>query len=147
MKQKASDEDVNAFMRAVFPAAPDLAIAAFDEAHVLRTATQVIATLREERDKAIVAGQAQTGVELIAAERQRQIAVKGYTPEHDDAHEGAELLAAAAWYLDNGSEYDFGLGLPPWPWGPDVWKASDDRVQQLTKAGALIAAEIDRIRR
>ena len=89
----------------------------------------------------------QTGADLIAAERQRQIAVEGYTPQHDDTHEGAELLQAAVWYLDNGSEYDFGLTLPPWPWEPAAWKPSDDRVKQLAKAGALIAAEIDRLKR
>lgn len=88
-----------------------------------------------------------TGVELIAAERQRQMTVEGWTPEHDDAHEGAELLQAALWYLDNGSDFDFGLNLPPWPWEQSWWKPSDDAVRQLVKAGALIAAEIDRLQR
>ena len=88
-----------------------------------------------------------TGIELIAAERQRQVTEEGWTPEHDDQHEGNELLQAAVWYLDNGAVFDFGLTLPPWPWEPDAWKPSDDLIKQLTKAGALIAAEIDRLQR
>lgn len=48
MKQKASDADVKAFMRAVFPDAADLAIAAFDEKHVLITATKLIDGLRAD---------------------------------------------------------------------------------------------------
>lgn len=87
------------------------------------------------------------GAGLIAAERARQITAEGWTPEHDDEHEGNELLQAAVWYLDNGAEFDFGLSLPPWPWEPAAWKPSDDRVRQLVKAGALIAAEIDRLKR
>ena len=35
------------------------------------------------------------GAELIAAERQRQIAVEGFTAVHDDDHENSELLCAA----------------------------------------------------
>lgn len=88
-----------------------------------------------------------SGVELIALERQRQVEREGYDAAHDDSHDGAELLQAAVWYLDNGCEYDFGLRLPPWPWEPSSWKPSDDRIRQLVKAGALIAAEIDRLQR
>lgn len=33
-----------------------------------------------------------------------------------------------------------------WPFEPDMWKPSkDDRIRDLTKAGAMIAAEIDRL--
>ena len=41
-----------------------------------------------------------TGVELIAAERARQVDVKGWTPEHDDNNhdaDGALVLAAACY--------------------------------------------------
>ncbi len=31
-----------------------------------------------------------------------------------------------------------------WPWGKSWWKPSDDPIRDLEKAGALIAAEIDR---
>jgi hypothetical protein len=30
---------------------------------------------------------AETGIDIIAAERKRQLGVKGYTPEHDDDRE------------------------------------------------------------
>jgi hypothetical protein len=87
------------------------------------------------------------GVALIASERDRQVRSEGWTPEHDDEHENGELISAAVWYADNGCEFDLGLRLPPWPFEPEAWKASDDRVGQLVKAGALIAAEIDRLQR
>ena len=88
-----------------------------------------------------------SGADRIAVERQRQIAAEGWTPEHDDAHENGELLSAAVFYLDAGCEFDLGLTLPPWPWEASWWKPSDDLVRNLEKAGALIAAEIDRLQR
>lgn len=38
-------------------------------------------------------------------------------------------------------------GDPPlmWPWEPRWWKPSSDPIKNLVRAGALIAAEIDRI--
>ena len=89
----------------------------------------------------------ESGASLIARERERQVSVEGWTSAHDDDHENGEMLSAAVWYLDNGCEFDLGLTLPPWPWEPAWWKPSDDRVRQLVKAGALIAAEIDRLQR
>ncbi|HXM55336.1 MAG TPA: hypothetical protein VOB72_08095, partial [Candidatus Dormibacteraeota bacterium] len=38
---------------------------------------------------------ATAGGELIAAERQRLIEAEGRTPEHDDQHDGGELIEAA----------------------------------------------------
>lgn len=87
-----------------------------------------------------------SGVAMIAAERQRQIDVEGYTPEHDAEH-GEFLggpvtemaLAAAAYLFPRRAEFF-------WPWSFDAWKPTpDDRVRELVKAGALIAAEIDRL--
>ena len=49
-KRDATDEDVAAFMAAVFPDAPNLATTAFDEHHVLRTAAALIAQLREKAE-------------------------------------------------------------------------------------------------
>ena len=35
-----------------------------------------------------------------------------------------------------------------WPWDDEWWKPTpDDRIRELVKAGALIAAEIDRLLR
>lgn len=88
-----------------------------------------------------------TGSELIAQERKRQITVEGWTPEHDDQHDRGELVRASVCYaLDAHWARD---GVPPdWPWDSKWWKPTpDDRVHELIKAGALIAAEIDRLQR
>jgi len=34
-----------------------------------------------------------------------------------------------------------------WPWGSEWWKPSKDPIRDLVKAGALIAAEIDRLQK
>lgn len=95
-----------------------------------------------------------TGIELITDERQRQISKEGWTPEHDDEHTAAEMIWAANCYtyLECGSERAAEIkleGIPPtgWPWGGEWWKPSEDPVRNLVKAGALIAAEIDRLQR
>lgn len=78
------------------------------------------------------------GAEMIAAERQRQIEAENWTPEHDDRHLPGDLASAGAAYALNDDEF--------WPW-PDWWNPGDDDVRRLVKAGALIAAEIDRLLR
>ncbi len=91
----------------------------------------------------------------IAAERQRQIAAEGWTPEHDDAHDNGELLAAARMYfqISTGGTLVFRqmtvrrktvpLG---WPWDPSWWKPKTP-ARNLERAGALCMAEIDRLAR
>lgn len=97
-----------------------------------------------------MAGQ-MSGAELITAERQRQIDVEGYTAEHDHGHfVGTPLLAAARGYLAVPGTVDRPIdpAVSPagWPWAGRYWKPSpNDRVRELVKAGALIAAEIDRL--
>lgn len=100
-----------------------------------------------------------TGIERIAAERQRQITAEGWTaegwtPEHDNAHDIAELTSAACCYAALARRQADGviqsaavnIGAPSaWPWEPSWWKPSDDPIRNLEKAGALIAAEIDRL--
>lgn len=94
------------------------------------------------------------GVTLIAAERQRQVQAEGWTPAHDDAHADGLLSDAAACYAlvssiswkkrlriaESGSVPDF------WPWHSSWWKPAN-RKRDLVKAGALIAAELDRLLR
>ena len=106
-----------------------------------------------------------TGILDIAAERQRQIEQEGWTPEHDDQHTDGSLAAAAACYaMPLKIEIDgFGVtisepdaetdelhaGVPiGWPegWSFHWWKPKDRRAD-LVRAGALIAAEIDRLDR
>lgn len=98
-----------------------------------------------------------TGAELIAEERKRQIEEEGWTAEHDDGHEDGELAIAAACYaLDSVQtnqvcmpDEEVGPGMIYWPWEKKYFKPTspDDDVRQLAKAGALIAAEIDRLQR
>ena len=99
-----------------------------------------------------------TGADLIAAERQRQIEKEGFTAAHDDVKEQhGQLIAAAICYAqlplirmtytpaavrERTSEL-----LDRWPWDEEYWKPSDQAVRNLVKAGALIAAEIDRLQR
>lgn len=90
-----------------------------------------------------------TGSALITAERARQHTEEGYRGEHDAQH--ASDLAWAAWcYIDvvagnaeSGAPLD---GPPPkfWPWDAESWKPGPTPLRMLVKAGALIAAEIDR---
>lgn len=91
-----------------------------------------------------------SGIDLIAKERQRQIDAEGWTAEHDDGHADAQMALAASGYLVAyrlGGEWK----NPPidWPteWGKKWWKPSPDPIRNLVKAGALIAAEIDRLQR
>lgn len=98
-----------------------------------------------------------TGSELIAQERQRQIKEEGWTAEHDLGHDRGELIEAARAYAlyaesiyyskNNVTFSDLRKGHPPsdWPWNRDWWKPSEDPIRNLIKAGALIAAEIDRL--
>lgn len=105
----------------------------------------------------------QSGADLIAAERQRQIEVEGWTPEHDDDHDCGELNYAACAYLDWADaqakelldDADWREGVlrndepvpHVWPWDASWFRPSDDLIRNLVKAGALIAAEIDRLQR
>ena len=90
-----------------------------------------------------------TGAELIAAERRRQVGDEGWTPGHDDEHDNESLAMAAVCYARRGIyRPEDGSAPAMWPWSEEWWKPSpDDRVRELVKAGALIAAEIDRLLR
>jgi hypothetical protein len=95
-----------------------------------------------------------TGIKLIADERKRQVESEGWTPEHDDQHYAGELAGAAISYASVAhSQASVGGGgetygpSAEWQWDMAWWKPSDDPVQNLVKAGALIAAEIDRLQR
>lgn len=89
---------------------------------------------------------AASGVGLIARERARQIEAEEFTAEHDAQHVQKELAAAAVSYL---LDYLGRVTAAAYHW-PKTWslkwfKPTEDKVRQLTKAGALIAAEIDRL--
>lgn len=113
-----------------------------------------------------------TGAQLIAEERERQISQEGWTQEHDDAHKTRQMASAAAAYLQhyverswiidpsnplhvmgNGSLGDrsayYGQDKAPDIW-PDEWENDwkpKSMLSDLVRAGALVAAEIDRLQR
>ena len=105
---------------------------------------------RAERDAQDLTGEL-TGAEMISAERRRQQAVEGWSAEHDDEHTNGQIIDAALCYV----YASFNLGHPAmkkplkeWPWDDCWWKPNhEDAIPNLTKAGALIAAEIDRRKR
>lgn len=88
-----------------------------------------------------------TGIELIAEERARQISSEKWTPEHDDSHIDGHLAKAAAELAAHGTDMETIDHLSM----RDVWglvrKHRANRERQLVIAGALIAAEIDRLQR
>lgn len=80
-----------------------------------------------------------SGCDLIATERRRQIEVEGYTAENDDRY---HLHMAAAAYASQA--YNRKAAQPiDWPFSPRSWKPSTP-LRNLVKAGALIAAAIDK---
>ena len=97
------------------------------------------------------------GIKLIAAERKRQIEQEGWTPKHDDQHTFGQLSVAAACYAVAGvvrpGDSDWLRVVDPrgndaWPW-MKKWdkRRKHVRIRRLVIAGALIAAEIDRLNR
>lgn len=93
------------------------------------------------------------GVEIIRRERERQIRDEGWTSQHDDRHPGGKLAIAGAVYAlpepfrfrTSGDGED---SPDLWPFDYAYWKPTpNDRIRELAKAGALIAAEIDRLLR
>lgn len=98
-----------------------------------------------------------TGIELITEERKRQIEIEGWDKDHDENHTSMCLSTASASYtLDVVARHsDISKGWKQlfkeysariWPFDIEWFKPTpNDPIKQLTKAGALIAAEIDRI--
>ena len=82
----------------------------------------------------------------VITERQRQVRVEGWTPEHDDAHHPGELASAGGCYALFSRTHPGGMCPGEWPWAAAWWKPGDTR-RNLVKAGALILAEIERIDR
>lgn len=81
------------------------------------------------------------GADLIAAERKRQIEI-GYSASHDHQHLESEFMRAAMAYLyaAMGRNED---ARDAWCWDESCFKPKDI-ARNLVKAGALIAAAIDR---
>jgi hypothetical protein len=88
-----------------------------------------------------------SAVDLIIAERNRQMLEKGYTPEHDDKYKDNFLLLAASLLLDEISSDE-----PPTAEHMALMSLTEhiatkhvgDPIRIMTIVGALLAAEIDR---
>lgn len=103
-----------------------------------------------------------SGLALIAQERERQIVAEGYDASHDDSHTDSEIALAAVCYAhpdppmrwfhhpsgEDRGDRGWSAEIPKeWPWRVGDYNPGDDRIRELVKAGALIAAEIDRLQR
>ena len=84
-----------------------------------------------------------TGIEQITEERVKQIGKYGRTACHDSMYTHKELLKAAQTYL-NACIFDEFAGRNCWPWDIESFK-DEGYIENLKKAGALIAAELDRL--
>jgi len=84
-----------------------------------------------------------TGIELIAEERQEQITKHGYTIDRDaDNNYDLQLRIAAVRLIQDRNDAE-----PPDEWDAKLWRHMNDKSakERLIIAGALIAAEIDRL--
>ena len=87
-------------------------------------------------------------IELVENERIRQIMEEGYSWRLDDQYTTHQLSDAAIVYATPAPlRYNI---MNKWPWDkkffkPDRTYTYDGRIRELTKAGALICAEIDRL--
>jgi hypothetical protein len=91
-----------------------------------------------------------TGIQIIALERERHLNVEGFDSNRDDQYVNEELAMAASCYVRPYNDLTPDSRIANWPdtWDIGWWKPSHkDRVKELAKAGALIAAEIDRLHR
>lgn len=107
----------------------------------------------ETADKGLGGTRCSAALELIAAERERQITQEGWSVSHDDQHKDNELAEAAVCYampekIRNAIIWNITIRFRIWPWADRFWKPSpDNRIRELVKAGALIVAEIERLQR
>lgn len=96
------------------------------------------------------------GTKLIEQYREEQISKHNWSVQHDiDVNKDGQLVQAAMAYLANVVTVEVDSASGPvavdsrtlWPnnWSKRWLKLSDNRVKDLSKAGALIAAEIDRL--
>jgi hypothetical protein len=100
-------------------------------------------------------------IEEIREERKRQMAVEGWTPQHDDEHLHGEMADAAACYaatkkilvrtrLHRSGSFcgSYSTTIDAWPWACE-WdkRVKHPRRRQLVIAAALIVAELERLDR
>jgi hypothetical protein len=86
------------------------------------------------------------GVQLIRDERLRQIEVERYDATHDDGHAWRALTMGAMAYLAVNQRGGTDDAAMIWPFPIENFKPGPP-LRNLVKAGAMIAAEIDRLLR
>jgi hypothetical protein len=88
-----------------------------------------------------------TGIELIAQERKEQVEKHGRTIDKDVYENGSYQLSIGASKMLAYPAECHNYQLPPNGWSVDIYKKMRDKPykERLIIAGALIAAEIDRI--
>jgi len=97
------------------------------------------------------------GIELFSLELER-VRAKGRTVAHDRQYVLGELAFAGASYAQvegaqakvvtqSGKEPNVEImgPLKIWPWAQQHWKPSNSRLRNIVRAGALLAAEADRL--
>lgn len=85
-------------------------------------------------------------VALIRAERYRQMTDEGYMPDVDDQYKEGQLAqAAAAYCMSSTKDEDVIDANDLWPWTSNWNPGTQER--DLVRAGALIVAELERLRR
>jgi hypothetical protein len=95
------------------------------------------------------------GIDIIVAERRRQIEKFDWSPAHDDQYVNGELLLYAQYWMampelvEARKHAKVALQSMQQTGWEDEWFKYDERTpeQRLARAGALIAAEIDRLKR
>lgn len=88
---------------------------------------------------------ATTGSYMIAVERERQVKDEGYNAEHDQVHAPMTLAKAAVSYILCNIENKRRIAKTTyWPWDDNSYKPRDMK-RNLVRAGALVAAAIDRL--
>lgn len=83
------------------------------------------------------------GIDLIRQEREKQISKHNYDRKHDLSHKNKELLYGALAYLKS-AMYGNAVGKEDWPFENQYWHP-EGYIDCLKKAGAFIAAELDRL--
>lgn len=103
--------------------------------------------LFEELRNAIEDLATSVALQMVAAERKRQVA-KGYDAKHDDGHQEMEMVCAAIAFLKAAYAHDSfqedASDMWPWEEGAPVVERHDNGTDNLVKAAAMIVAEIER---
>lgn len=102
------------------------------------------------------------GAIIVMEERMRQQREENWTDTHDDTHKAGELAQAGAYYATVAKPHDKEFIMPPIEQFPikaeeyyspvgfpfeEPWRKIKGRVNNMRRAGAFIAAELDRLLR